>query len=82
MGDTSNPRAPQTPPTAASPADSSELSVSEHDEAGSIAGETFVQPGTAGPPEPETAPPAERSSGKSAVLVGAGILIQPADRPG
>ena len=45
----------------------------EHDEASSIAGETVVQPGTAGGP---AAPPtASADTGKSAFLVGAGILM-------
>ncbi len=46
----------------------------EHDEASSIAGETFVQPGTAGPPSPKSAS-LDKSTGRSALLVGAGILI-------
>ena len=46
----------------------------EHDEASSIAGETVVQPGTAGgPAAPRSA--SSDSSGKSAFLVGAGILL-------
>ena len=48
-----------------------------HDEASSIAGETLDQVGTAGGATPALAPGAkiERSTGRSAVLVGAGILI-------
>jgi putative peptidoglycan lipid II flippase len=48
-----------------------------HDEASSIAGETIEQVGAAGGESPPVAPNAkvERSTGKSAFLVGAGILI-------
>jgi putative peptidoglycan lipid II flippase len=48
-----------------------------HDEASSIAGETIEQVGTAGGEFPSVAPnaPIEKSTGKSAFLVGAGILI-------
>jgi len=48
-----------------------------HDEASSIAGETMEQVGTAGGETPAVAPgtKVERSTGRSAVLVGAGILI-------
>lgn len=48
-----------------------------HDEASSIAGETIEQVGTAGGESPPVASNAkvERSTGKSAFLVGAGILI-------
>lgn len=48
-----------------------------HDEASSIAGETLDQVGTAGGATPAVAPAAkvERSTGRSAVLVGSGILI-------
>ena len=45
----------------------------EHDEAGAIAGETVVQPGTAGSPSGKST--ATDSTGRSAFLVGAGILI-------
>jgi putative peptidoglycan lipid II flippase len=44
-----------------------------HDEAGSIAGETVLQVGTAGSPPP--AATEEKHTGRSAFLVGAGILI-------
>lgn len=48
-----------------------------HDEASSIAGETFEQVGAAGGETPSVAPGAkiEKSTGRSAFLVGAGILI-------
>src|SRR4030095_10994715 len=48
-----------------------------HDEASSIAGETMEQVGTAGGETPAVAPgtKVERSTARSAVLVGAGILI-------
>jgi putative peptidoglycan lipid II flippase len=48
-----------------------------HDEASSIAGETMEQVGTAGGESPPVAPneKVEQSTGKSAFLVGAGILI-------
>lgn len=48
-----------------------------HDEASSIAGETMEQVGTAGGESPAVSPGAtiERSTGRSAFLVGAGILI-------
>jgi putative peptidoglycan lipid II flippase len=48
-----------------------------HDEASSIAGETVDQVGTAGGEAPPVAPGAriEKSTGRSAFLVGAGILI-------
>jgi putative peptidoglycan lipid II flippase len=48
-----------------------------HDEASSIAGETIEQVGTAGGEFPSVAPHAkpEKSTGRSAFMVGAGILI-------
>lgn len=46
-----------------------------HDEAGSIAGETVLQVGTAGSPPLSPADTLDNSTGKSAFLVGAGILI-------
>jgi putative peptidoglycan lipid II flippase len=48
-----------------------------HDEASSIAGETIEQVGTAGGEFPSVAPQAkiEKSTGRSAFMVGAGILI-------
>lgn len=48
-----------------------------HDEASSIAGETLDQVGTAGGATPSVAPGArvEKSTGRAAFLVGAGILI-------
>jgi len=48
-----------------------------HDEASSIAGETMEQVGTAGGESPAVSPDAriEKSTGRSAFLVGAGILI-------
>jgi putative peptidoglycan lipid II flippase len=54
-----------------------ELPGSVHDEASAIAGETVVQVGAAGGEAPATAPNAkpERNTGRSAFLVGAGILI-------
>jgi putative peptidoglycan lipid II flippase len=61
----------------ASPPAQKETEAAEtHDQASSIAGETIEQVGDAGIDSPvgETAKP-ERSSGKSAFLVGAGILI-------
>jgi putative peptidoglycan lipid II flippase len=61
----------------ASPPAQEETEAAEtHDQASSIAGETIEQVGDAGIDSPvgETAKP-ERSSGKSAFLVGAGILI-------
>ncbi|HWN09601.1 MAG TPA: murein biosynthesis integral membrane protein MurJ [Pyrinomonadaceae bacterium] len=76
MNDPSQPDSPKAPPAEDSSAATPELSVTAHDEAGSIAGETVAQPGTAGPPESKTtAATATRSSGKSAVLVGSGILF-------
>lgn len=69
MNDSSNPGA-SPPAKADSEADEN------HAAASSIAGETIEQVGDAGidSPVPETTKP-ERSSGKSAFLVGAGILI-------
>jgi len=69
MHDSSNRGAP---PPAQTESDAAET----HDEASSIAGETIEQVGDAGIESAvgETAKP-ERSSGKSAFLVGAGILI-------
>src|SRR5258708_6125146 len=48
-----------------------------HDEASSIAGETMEQVGTAGGESPSVSPDAriEKSTGRSAFLVGTGILI-------
>jgi putative peptidoglycan lipid II flippase len=46
-----------------------------HDEAGSIAGETVLQVGTAGAPSLKPTAALDKSTGKSAFLVGAGILI-------
>src|SRR6266550_4432338 len=55
----------------------SEVPGEAHDEASSIAGETMDQVGTAGGETPLVAPGAktEKSTGRSAFLVGAGILI-------
>lgn len=63
-------------PGGTSPAEAETKADEGHAEASSIAGETIEQVGSAGIDSPvgETAKP-ERSSGKSAFLVGAGILI-------
>jgi len=63
-------------PSASPPAQADTEADENHAEASSIAGETIEQVGDAGTDSPvqETAKP-ERSSGKSAFLVGAGILI-------
>ena len=47
----------------------------DHDEASSIAGETVIQVGSAGPPSISPATTHDKSTGKSAFMVAAGILI-------
>jgi putative peptidoglycan lipid II flippase len=56
-------------------AETVEVRVEAHDEAGSIAGETVLQVGTAGAPSLKPTAALDKSTGKSAFLVGAGILI-------
>jgi len=73
MADTPNPEFPQTPENHSH--ETQKVAGSGHDEAGSIAGETVAQVGTAGTPSPDTTAVLDRSSGKSAFLIGAGILI-------
>ncbi len=75
MKDPSHPEAPKSLSAEDLSSATPRPSVAAHDEAGSIAGETVAQPGTAGPPESKTDAAATRTSGKSAVLVGAGILF-------
>lgn len=68
-----------SPKDAASPSNTDTVEVPGlvHDEASSIAGETIEQVGTAGGETPQAAPDSkvERSTGRSAFMVGAGILI-------
>jgi len=75
MNDPSNPESPKSPPAEASSADIPGLSLSDHDEAGTIAGETVVQVGDTGTPSPEPDVSHDRGTGRGAFLVGAGILI-------
>jgi putative peptidoglycan lipid II flippase len=68
-----------SPNNAASPPDTDTVEVPGlvHDEASSIAGETIEQVGTAGGETPQVASDSkvEKSTGRSAFMVGAGILI-------
>ncbi len=78
MNDASHPQSPKPPKTPESDdlsAEMLEVVGESHDEAGSIAGETVVQVGTAGAPSLKPKAATEKSTGRSAFLVGAGILI-------
>ncbi|MBC8032392.1 MAG: murein biosynthesis integral membrane protein MurJ [Pyrinomonadaceae bacterium] len=75
MNDPSHPKSSETSEPENPIAETVEVVGSSHDEAGSIAGETSVQVGTGGPPSEKPTVALDRSSGKSAFLVGAGILI-------
>ena len=70
-----SPKPPQTPESEEPLAETGDGSGEAHDEASSIAGETVAQVGTAGPPASKPAAALDTSTGKSAFLVGAGILI-------
>jgi len=73
MNDASHPESPKHPE---SENPSAEKLVGEgHDDASSIAGETVVQVGTAGAPSSSSTAALDKSTGRSAFLVGAGILI-------
>jgi putative peptidoglycan lipid II flippase len=76
MNDASRPQSPK-PPKHPEPDDlSAEALVGKgHDDASSIAGETVVQVGTAGAPSLKQPAALDESTGRSAFLVGAGILI-------
>jgi len=78
MNDASRPESPKSPETPESEEPSAKaLKVGNegHDEAGSIAGETVAQVGTGGAPSLEPTAVIEKSTGRGAFLVGAGILI-------
>ncbi len=73
MNDASHPESPKHPESENL---SAEKLVGEgHDDASSIAGETVVQVGTAGAPSSSFTAALDKSTGRSAFLVGAGILI-------
>lgn len=78
MNDASHPQSPKPP----KPPESADLSAEtlevvgeDHDEASSIAGETSIQIGTAGAPSLAPTAAVDTNTGRSAFLVGAGILI-------
>ncbi|MFN2515897.1 MAG: murein biosynthesis integral membrane protein MurJ [Pyrinomonadaceae bacterium] len=77
MNDASQPESPKHPESEDVSAETLEVVGDSHDEAGSIAGETLVQVGAIGGAPPSVGPTAriEKSTGRSAFLVGAGILI-------
>ena len=75
MNDPSQPESPKFPESENSSAGTPEVIGLEHDEAGSIAGETVVQVGDAGAPAPGPKDELDKSSGRGAFFVGAGILI-------
>ncbi|MGI9066016.1 MAG: murein biosynthesis integral membrane protein MurJ [Pyrinomonadaceae bacterium] len=75
MNDDSHPKSPEHPESEDLSAETLGVVVEGHDEAGSIAGETAVQVGTAGAPSLKPTAATEKSTGRSAFLVGAGILI-------
>lgn len=71
-----DPRQPKSSESQSNHADPpAEIVGEEHDEASAIAGETLVQPGTAGSPSAKPSSGLDKSTGRSAFLVGAGILI-------
>lgn len=74
MNDPSHPESPKSPQSVNRSA-GREAAESPHDEAGSIAGETVIQVGDAGPPSPEPDLSQDKGTGRGAFLVGAGILI-------
>jgi len=75
MNDASHPESPEDSSSADAADNAIKVVSTEHDEAGSIAGETVSQVGstTGAIPKPDAA--VDRSTGRSAFLVGAGILI-------
>jgi putative peptidoglycan lipid II flippase len=75
MNDASHPESPKHPESETVSAEPPEVVGERHDEAGSIAGETIVQVGTAGYPSLRPTTGLDKSTGRSAFLVGAGILI-------
>ena len=75
MDDISDPGSSKIPKSETASAQTNEVAGATHDEAGSIAGETVIQPGTAGTPSIKGTPIRDQSTGRSAFLVGAGILI-------
>lgn len=75
MNDPSHPESPKHPESENLSAETLEVVGEGHDEAGSIAGETVVQVGTAGAPSLKPTAALDKSTGRSAFLVGAGILI-------
>ena len=72
MNDTAHPESPKHPESESL---SDETLVEGHDEASSIAGETVVQLGAAGAPSAPSTAALDKSTERSAFLVGAGILI-------
>jgi putative peptidoglycan lipid II flippase len=75
MNDPSDPKLPQHPASDSVAAQTPEVVRDGHDEAGVIAGETSAPVGTAGGTPAKPTARAEESTGRSAFLVGAGILI-------
>ena len=75
MNDPSRPESPKTHKSENPSVETPEVIGEGHDEAGSIAGETVAQVGTAGPASSSPSASLERNTGRSAFLVGAGILI-------
>jgi putative peptidoglycan lipid II flippase len=75
MNDHSDPKLPKHPVADSVAALTPEVVRDGHDEAGVIAGEASTPVGTGGGPTPKPAAGADESTGRSAFLVGAGILI-------
>jgi len=75
MNDASHSESPKLPESETVSAEPPEVVGEAHDEAGSIAGETMVQVGTAGTPSFKPSEALDKTAGRSAFLVGAGILI-------
>jgi putative peptidoglycan lipid II flippase len=75
MNDDPQSESPMHPASETVSDETPEIVGTDHDEASSIAGETEVQMGTAGTPPLKPAEAIDQSTGRSAFLVGAGILI-------
>lgn len=75
MNDPSQPESPKFPASENPSAETPEVIGVGLDEAGSIAGETVVQVGDAGTPTPKPKAELEKSGGRGAFFVGAGVLI-------
>jgi len=75
MKDSSDSELPKPPASDSVAAQTPKVVRGGHDEAASIAGETVVQVGDAGTPSLKPSAARDQSTGRSAFLVGAGILV-------